>query len=71
MPIYIITSVFIIIRGALIYTVSTNTKTGVIYGYEVLVAIRASLVLQVAYLVAIVKVKLEEIFGITGVVNVS
>jgi len=45
MLIYIITSVFIIIRGVLIYTVNTSTKTGVVYGYKVLVAIRASLIL--------------------------
>jgi hypothetical protein len=45
MPIYIITGVFITIRGVLMYTVDTSTKTGAVYGYEVLVAIRASLAL--------------------------
>jgi hypothetical protein len=45
MPIYIITSVFIIIRGALIYTINTSTNTGTVYDYEVLVVIRASLLL--------------------------
>jgi hypothetical protein len=70
MPIYIITGVFITIKGVLIHTVNTSTKTGVIYSYKVLVAIKASLVLQVAYLVAIIKVKLKEIFGATSVINV-
>jgi hypothetical protein len=45
MPIYIITGVFIIIRGVLIYTINTSTNTGTVYGYEVLVVIRASLLL--------------------------
>jgi hypothetical protein len=71
MPIYIITGVFIIIRGVLIHTVNTSTKTGAVYSYEVLVAIGAGLALQVAYLVAIIEVKPEEIFGATGVMNVS
>jgi hypothetical protein len=43
--IYIITSVFIIIRGVLMYTINTSTKTGVVYSYEVLVVIGAGLVL--------------------------
>ena len=45
MPIYIITGIFIIIRGVLIYTINTSTKTGIVYSYEVLVVIRASLIL--------------------------
>lgn len=71
MPIYMIAGVFIAIGGTFIYTVNASTKTGVIYGYEVLVAIGVGLVLQVAYSVATVKVKREEIFGATGVMNVS
>jgi hypothetical protein len=70
MPIYIIAGVFMTIKGVLIYTVNASTKTGAIYSYEVLVAIEASLVLQVAYLVAVIKVKLKEIFGATSVINV-
>lgn len=45
MPIYIIAGIFITIGGALLYTVDINTKTGIIYGYEVIVAIGASLTL--------------------------
>lgn len=71
MPIYIIAGVFMTIGGALMHTVDANTKTGAIYGYEVLVAIGVGLALQVAYSVAIVKVKPEEIFGTTSVMNVS
>ncbi len=71
MPIYIIASVFMTIRGVLMHTIDTSTKTGAIYGYEVLVAIGASLALQIAYSVAIIEVKPEEIFGATGVMNVS
>jgi hypothetical protein len=70
MPIYIIAGVFITIKEVLIHIVNTSTKTGVIYSYEVLVTIGASLTLQVAYLVAIIKVKLEEIFSATSVINV-
>jgi hypothetical protein len=71
MSIYIITSVFITIKGVLIHTVNTNTKTSIVYNYKVLVIIRASLILQVAYLVTIVKIKPEEIFSTTNVINVS
>jgi hypothetical protein len=70
MPIYIITSVFITIKGVLIHTVNASTKTGAIYSYKVLVAIKASLALQVAYLIAIIKVKLKEIFSATSIINV-
>jgi hypothetical protein len=45
MPIYTIAGVFITIKEILIHTVNTSTKTSVIYSYEVLVAIRASLAL--------------------------
>jgi len=71
MLIYIITSVFIIIKRVLIHTINTNTKTGVVYSYKVLVIIGASLILQVTYLVAIIKVKLKEIFGAISIINVS
>jgi hypothetical protein len=71
MPIYIIAGVFITIRGVLMHTVNASTKTGAIYSYKVLIAIKASLALQVAYLMAIIEVKLEEIFGATSVINVS
>jgi hypothetical protein len=71
MPIYIIASVFITIKGVLIHTVNASTKTGAIYGYEGLITIGANLALQITYLIVIIKVKLKEIFGITGVMNVS
>jgi hypothetical protein len=45
MPIYIIASVFIIIKGALIYTINASIKISAIYSYKVLVVIRASLIL--------------------------
>jgi MFS family permease len=71
MPIYIIAGVFMTIGGVLMHTVDASTKTGAVYGYEVLVAIGAGLALQVAYSVAVIEVKPEEIFGATGVMNVS
>jgi hypothetical protein len=70
MLIYIIASVFIAIRRVFMHTVNASTKTGAIYSYKVLVAIKASLALQVAYLIAIIKVKLKEIFSATGIINV-
>jgi hypothetical protein len=45
MPIYIIASVFIIIKRVLIHTINASIKTGVVYSYKVLVAIGASLAL--------------------------
>ena len=71
MPIYIIAGVFMTIGGALMHSVDANTKTGAIYCYEVMVAIGAGLALQVAYSVAVAKVKPEEMFGATGVMNVA
>jgi MFS family permease len=71
MPLYIIAGVFMTIGGVLMHTVDASTKTGAVYGYEVLVAIGAGLALQVAYSVAVIEVKPEEIFGATGVMNVS
>ncbi|KAF4634581.1 hypothetical protein G7Y89_g3528 [Cudoniella acicularis] len=71
MPIYIIAGVFMTIGGVLMHTVDASTNTGAVYGYEVLVAIGAGLSLQVAYSVAVMKVKPEEVFGATGVMNVS
>jgi hypothetical protein len=70
MLIYIIASVFITIKRVLMHTININTKTGVVYSYKVLIAIGASLILQVTYLVAIIKVKLKEIFGATSIINV-
>jgi hypothetical protein len=71
MPIYIITGIFIIIKEVFIYIINTSTKTGIVYSYKVLVIIGASLILQVTYLVAIIKVKPEEIFSITSIINIS
>ena len=45
MLIYIIASVFMTIGGVLIYSVDANIKTGAIYYYEVIVAIRTGLIL--------------------------
>jgi hypothetical protein len=70
MPIYIIASVFIIIKGVFIYIINASIKTGAIYSYKVLVAIKASLALQIAYLIAIIKVELKEIFSAISVINV-
>jgi hypothetical protein len=66
MLIYIIAGVFITIKRVLMHTVNANTKTGAIYSYKVLVAIGASL----AYLVAIINIKLKEIFGATSIINI-
>jgi hypothetical protein len=69
MLIYIITSVFITIKEVLIHTINASIKTSAVYSYKVLVAIKASLALQVAYLIAIIKVKLKEIFSATSIIS--
>jgi MFS family permease len=71
MPLYVIGGIFMTIGGALMHTVDAGTSTSAIYGYEVLVAIGAGIPLQVAYSVAVVKVKPEEIQGAIGVMNVA
>lgn len=53
------------------HTVDSNTATGAIYGYEVLVAIGCGIALQAAYSVAVVKVKPTEIQGAIGIMNVA
>jgi hypothetical protein len=45
MSIYIIISVFIIIREVFIYIINTSTNINIVYSYKVLVIIKASLLL--------------------------
>ena len=51
MPFFILGGVFILIGGALMFTVKITTSTSSIYGYTVLIAIGAGLTAQVGYIV--------------------
>jgi hypothetical protein len=70
-PFYIISGVLLIVGGSLMHTVDLNTKTSAIYGYEVLMAIGAGITMQIAYSVAVVKVKSHDIQNAIGFINVA
>lgn len=53
------------------HTVNVTTNTSAIYGYEVLMAVGAGLTMQVAYSVAVVKVKKHDIQNAIGFINVA
>lgn len=71
MPYYIIAGVLMTISGALMYTVDSSTSISAIYGYEVLAAAGIGLSFQIAYSVAVVVVKPEEIMGSIGLINTA
>lgn len=53
------------------HTVDLSTHTSAIYGYEVLMAIGAGITMQIAYSVAVVKVKSHDIQNAIGFINVA
>ena len=71
MPFYAIAGIFLIIGGALMHTVDSETSKSSIYGFEVLMAIGAGLTMQVAYSVAPAVVEEKDIQGAIGLMNVA
>jgi Major Facilitator Superfamily len=70
-PLYIISGVFLIIGGSLMHTIDISTSTSKIYGYEVLMAIGTGTIMQIAYAVAVAKVKQHDVQNAIGFINVG
>lgn len=70
-PLYFVSGILIIVGSALMHTVKASTSKSNIYGYQVLVAVGAGLVVQTAYSVGAVKVKTHEIPSVIGFMNVA
>jgi hypothetical protein len=71
MPFYVVAGVFMLIGGALMYTVKASTSTSAIYGYTVLIAIGSGISSQVAYSVASAKVQSQQVAAAIGFINVA
>ena len=71
MPFFILGGVFILIGGALMFTVKATTSTSPIYGYTILIAIGAGLTAQVGYSVASAKVQIQKVPAAIGFINVA
>jgi hypothetical protein len=71
MPFFVLSGVFVLIGGALMYTVKATTSTSAIYGYTVLIAIGAGLGAQTAYSVAPAKVQPHQVPAAIGFINVA
>jgi len=70
-PFFIISGIFTIIGGALMYTVTSTTSTSAIYGFTVLIAIGAGMTSQAAYSIAPAKVHPSKISDVIGFMNVA
>ena len=71
MPFFILSAVFVLIGGALMYTVKATTSTSAIYGYTVLIAVGSGLSAQAAYSVAPAKVQPHQVPAAIGFINVA
>lgn len=71
MPFFVLSSIFMLIGGALMYTVKASTSTSAIYGYTVLIAIGAGLSAQISYSVAPAKVQPHQVPAAIGFINVA
>lgn len=69
--VYIPAGALLIVGGALMHTVTMSTSTSAIYGYEAIIAVGTGLSMQVAYSVAVSKVKEHEVASVIGFINVA
>lgn len=70
-PFFVLSSIFMVIGGAVMYTVKATTSTSAIYGYTVLIAIGAGLSAQAGYSVAPAKVQPHQVPAAIGFINVA
>jgi hypothetical protein len=68
---YILGGALILVGGALMFTIDVTTKTGRIYGYEVLIAAGTGLVFQNGYAVTAAKVAEKDRANAIGFINVA
>jgi hypothetical protein len=71
MVFYLVGGAFLLIGSALMYTVRAGTNVGAVYGYEVLIAIGAGLIAQIAYSVGPSKVPPQDMAAAIGYMNVA
>ncbi|MCJ1419594.1 hypothetical protein MMC32_005949 [Xylographa parallela] len=71
MPFYVVSGVFMIIGGSLMYTITESSPSGHIYGYSVLIAFGTGLTLQIGYSISTVKVAAHDITNAISLQNVS
>jgi hypothetical protein len=71
MPWYLVSGVFILVGGSVMYTVDTSTSDATIYGLEAVIAIGAGLTMQTGYSIAATKVKQTEVSAAIGFINVA
>jgi MFS family permease len=71
MPYYVASGALMVIGGALMHTVDSQTPASKIYGYEVLLAVGTGIALQTAYTVIVVKVPPREVPAAIGFINVA
>ena len=70
-PWYFPAGALIIVGGALMYRVKSDTSTSAIYGFEILIAMGVGLIFQTGYVVAAVKVDPADVPGSIGFINVA
>ncbi|MCJ1411563.1 hypothetical protein MMC19_005653 [Ptychographa xylographoides] len=71
MPIYAGSGVFMLIGGALMYTITADSPIAHIYGYSILIALGSGPTLQTGYAVATVKVAPKDISNAISLQNVA
>jgi hypothetical protein len=69
MPWYTISGAFMLVGGALMYTVNSTSSTSAIYGYSVLIAIGCGCGMQGGYSVASAKAKASDVPTAIGFMN--
>ena len=70
-PFYLISGIFAVGGGALMYTVTATTSASAIYGFTVLIAVGAGIGSQAAYSIAPVKVHQSKISDSIGFINIA
>lgn len=71
MPWYLVGGVLILVGGALMCTVSTDTSAAAIQGYTILVGAGGGLCMQAAYAITTAKVKGEKLSSAISFINVA
>jgi MFS family permease len=68
---YVVAGAFYIAGGALMHTVKVDTSTATIYGFSVVAAVGAGMILQTGYDIASAKVKTGDEQAAVGFINVA
>ncbi|KAF2839523.1 MFS multidrug transporter-like protein [Patellaria atrata CBS 101060] len=68
-PWYLLSSIFILVGGSLMYVSDAATSNGAIYGYTILIGFGTGIVQQAAYSIAPAKVGMQRIGDAIGFIN--